>query len=233
MQGTGNSSPSLEQQTRTKTLSISTEKHATKAYTVPREGKRNCLPTIISGWKYELANILLASLSTLGTAAIIYTNQDCNLTNWTFFITPNAAISILMTLSKLSILYVLASCIGQIKWIQFSLNHSLKDFRLYDDATRGPTGSVKVLWNMKAPSLLAKIGAFLTVASLAVGPTTQQILTFPSHFIPDAGNTNQVMYADAYQVPSLSNMSNLVIGTSRSLLFRNREYLAGLANGTS
>lgn len=65
-------------------------------------------------------------------------------------ITLNAIISLLSTSNKASLLFTTAECIGQWKWILFArTSRSLMDLERVDCASRGPLGSLILLWPFK------------------------------------------------------------------------------------
>lgn len=111
-------------------------------------------------------------------------------------ITPNTIISAVSTASKYSFLLVVAQGIGQLKWTYFSrAARQVYDVQVFDDATRGPLGSLQFLRNLRFQALVASGGAILTVLSIATEPFTQQILSYPSvlsnvtNFFPTIGAT--------------------------------------------
>ena len=72
--------------------------------------------------------------------------------------------------------------IGQAKWLLFrKQSRNLADFKTIDEASRGPWGAFQLpyrFWDGR--TILALAGAFIVLASLAVDPFTQQILSYPS-----------------------------------------------------
>lgn len=64
----------------------------------------------------------------------------------------NTVISILATISRASTVLVAAAVIAQQKWLRYKKEaHSLIDVLTYDDATRGPLGSLYLLttWRVR------------------------------------------------------------------------------------
>jgi hypothetical protein len=93
-------------------------------------------------------------------------------------ISPNTLISIFAAISKTALLVAVADCIGQLKWIRFEQRpHLLKELEVYDAATRGPWGSLKLLFTTRHTAILAAFGAFITVVSIAIDPFSQQIIS--------------------------------------------------------
>lgn len=68
------------------------------------------------------------------------------LPDWPMGLTPNTVVSLLGELSKATLILSVAEAIGQLKWLWFRTGErTLKDFEVYDLASRGPSGSVKLL----------------------------------------------------------------------------------------
>lgn len=70
----------------------------------------------------------------------------------------NSILSISATVSKSSLLMANAAAMSQLKWIRLgsrSKRHRLYDIQLYDDASRGPWGSLMLLMSNKKLSVSA------------------------------------------------------------------------------
>ena len=70
------------------------------------------------------------------------------------------------------------ACISQLKWIRFKTTRSgrrLAEFSTIDSASRGITGSVKLLFSGARPQL-AFIGAIITTLALAFDTFSQQVI---------------------------------------------------------
>lgn len=64
-------------------------------------------------------------------------------------ITPNAIISILATFTRASFLLTIGETIGQLKWLFFQARpQRVSDLQIFDDASRGPLGSLRLLWRI-------------------------------------------------------------------------------------
>ena len=99
-----------------------------------------------------------------------------------FGLTLNAIVSILATASQSSLAFTTASAIGQLKWCWLTKNdQTLDDLQTFKDASRGPLGSLSMLF---ATSIkfkpLASIGAAIVILALAYDPFVQQVLQYPS-----------------------------------------------------
>lgn len=78
----------------------------------------------------------------------------------------------------------MAESIGQLKWVWFfeqgkdARNKPLYDIQSFGGASRGPLGSLMILFRQKGLSL-ASLGAAITLLSLAFDPFIQQIIDYP------------------------------------------------------
>jgi hypothetical protein len=92
----------------------------------------------------------------------------------------NAIISILATGCKASLMFMIAEVVSQLKWIWFrSKPKQLLDMQTFDGASRGPLGSIMILFQHKGRSLIS-FGAAIIVLLLAFDPFVQQILSYPT-----------------------------------------------------
>jgi hypothetical protein len=98
-------------------------------------------------WVMEVLS-MGASIFFLGCLAVLLWLFDGQ-PIWDYYsLTLNTVVAILSTAAKAAILLPVANCIGQWKWILFSgPPRRLFDFERIDEATRGPMGSVKLLFS--------------------------------------------------------------------------------------
>ena len=69
---------------------------------------------------------------------------------WPLGITINSLVALLTSLSRLAFMVPLVQGMSQLKWVWFSSKpRPLSDFQLYDEASRGPWGGVKILFKLK------------------------------------------------------------------------------------
>ena len=83
--------------------------------------------------------------------------------------------------------------------------NSLKDIQVYDEATRGPLGSLLFLWHFrKAPwvTYTAFIGCVVTILAIAADPFTQQILRYDVLPTEDPGIRATLQHAHIYDFGS-------------------------------
>lgn len=139
---------------------------------------------LVTLWRLEL----LASIFSIGCIAAIVAllatidgKPYSHFGLWKVDITPNSLISIMSILSKSSLLLAVTEGLSQLKWIHFQQRaRKLSDLQVFDSASRGPLGALKLLWSLRFRAAAASCGAILTVLALATEPFVQQILTYPN-----------------------------------------------------
>jgi hypothetical protein len=98
-------------------------------------------------WLLEIVAMALSFASLAATAGLLAHFHGKPISQWEWHaLTLNTIVSILTTLAKTMLLYVLASCLGQWKYITFSRRpRTLIEFDMLDNASRGPGGSFVLL----------------------------------------------------------------------------------------
>ncbi|KAF7181989.1 hypothetical protein CNMCM7691_001377 [Aspergillus felis] len=183
-----------------------------------------CNVAIINdGWTYEVLTITLSIGCIAAIATILATMDGKSLSQWTMPIQPNALISVFAVVAKASLLYSVAQCIGQLKWLYFRSGvHPMIDIQRFDDASRGPWGSLIFLWKFRLTALTSSGACFITIAALAIDPFTQQVLEFPFRLVSNGQGS-------AYTQRSIGYKSDLkYTGTPQKI---NSAFQAAMALG--
>ena len=134
-------------------------------------------------WRWEIASALFSFLCVVAIIIILKVYQERPLSNWHFVhnITLNTVVALLSTLSRTALIVPVASCLSQLKWIHLVRSpRPLREMQIFDDASRGPWGSLELVWRLHLKTKLATWGSLITVLSLAMGPLSQQLLSYPS-----------------------------------------------------
>ncbi|KAJ0309417.1 hypothetical protein COL516b_002661 [Colletotrichum fioriniae] len=91
-------------------------------------------------------------------------------------VTLNAVVSILSVTMKAAVAFVLSECLAQWKWILFTReDRPLMDFDRIDAATRGPLGSLRIIFRTQG-AYAVQLGAILTLLAVALDPLAQQVI---------------------------------------------------------
>lgn len=113
-------------------------------------------------------------------------------------ITLNTIVAIMVNIAVAASISVVVECISQLKWLWFSEQpRSLADIQVFDEASRGLFGSLKLIWGIRHRSI-ATTGAFLVVVQLAVAPLTQQSLHYESRSVAAEGINGTLPYMEKY-----------------------------------
>lgn len=129
-------------------------------------------------WTVELVCWAIAALSIAGIVIILESHKNKPLPKWNFGITLNSLISILATTGQMAMTKPIVECINQLKWLWFLRREKILGFQAFDDASRGPTGSLALLAKLRGLHLVS-LGAAITVVAVAFGPFAQQVVTYP------------------------------------------------------
>ena len=103
------------------------------------------------------------------------------LAQWHLRIAPNAVISFLGTIAKSAFMIAVVEIISQLKWIHYQeKSRSLSDLRDFDESSRGPFGSIKLIVKQNRKALLASWAALITVTALLIEPAFQLVFSYPT-----------------------------------------------------
>ncbi|KAL4805366.1 hypothetical protein BDV18DRAFT_161022 [Aspergillus unguis] len=107
----------------------------------------------------------------------------------------NAIISVLATACKSCLTLAVAEAISQLKWVslQSEKYKKLVSIQAYDDASRGPLGSLMLLISQRCRSLVS-LGAGILVLLLAFEPFLQQVISYPNR-LTDSGDSGGIATA--------------------------------------
>lgn len=98
-------------------------------------------------WTLEISAIALSIAALVAVAVLLPLYDNKPLTKWNFFLSFNTVISILGATSRAALAFAIGSCISQGKWNWFSRrDDSIMVFDRFEEASRGPWGSVRLLW---------------------------------------------------------------------------------------
>lgn len=163
--------------------------------------KKGPLPTLRE-WKWELLACIFSLACMAAIVAILSTFQGKALQDWNLpgGILPNSVVSIFATLSKSAMLYVLGEGISHLKWIYFQQRgHRVLHMQTFDDASRGPWGSLILIRRIRWRASLAAGGALLVILALAIDPFAQQVLSYPPKKIGDPRSNASLPLAREYK----------------------------------
>jgi hypothetical protein len=112
-----------------------------------KDKARRGLFSFLSDWILETLALVLSLLSFIAMTYLLFVSDEQPISKWTKSpITLNALVSILAGASKSGLAFVISMCFSQGKWNWLSRTaRPLVDFDRFDAASRGATGSLRVL----------------------------------------------------------------------------------------
>ncbi|KAK7960639.1 hypothetical protein PG988_011853 [Apiospora saccharicola] len=170
----------------------------------PTQTRRGCWEAVQDWtWTLELLSLVFAIASTIAICIILWLWDDRLLSDWPLPIQPNSLVSIFSTLAKTALMLPIGSVISQMKWIWFEEPQNLNDLQTFDRASRGPWGSLKLIWDTRGKAWITKLACVVTVAALAFEPTAQQVLSFETWNTPSSNSTASLSVATNWTSASL------------------------------
>lgn len=97
-------------------------------------------------WWWELLSWMIGTLSLLTMLLLLTFFHNKSTTTWRSKLSINAIVSALAQTSQTSLAVSLSSGIGQLKWDWLRSRRQKRDIDTFDDASRGPLGSLNLIW---------------------------------------------------------------------------------------
>ncbi|RDW57287.1 hypothetical protein BP5796_12737 [Coleophoma crateriformis] len=128
-------------------------------------------------WVFELLCLITSALALVGTVIVLkYYNGHPIPIVLPYDVKLGSVLAVLSTVMRAAIGVFLAAGLGQMIWSQFRQgSRPLSDVSLFDDASRGVTGGITLLWSRHG-NWRSTIGIFCTLLVFAIGPTIQGTL---------------------------------------------------------
>ncbi|KAI1211236.1 uncharacterized protein F4807DRAFT_29334 [Annulohypoxylon truncatum] len=137
-------------------------------------------------WWLEIVSCLLVVAMIAALVGTIQPYQGQPLSRWPYSLPINTIVSFYSEVMRAAMVLVLGDCLSQLKWSWFTSPRPLHHLEHYDNASRGPWGSLGFLWAIRLRAILPSIGGIMMVLSVLLVPFTQQIVQFYSCTILDA-----------------------------------------------
>lgn len=120
-----------------------------------RDVSRLAQHSLLWYWWQEIiaCAIMVSALS--GAILVLGLYENRALPKWPFSITPNSLISVFVVIMKATMLAILASGLGQTKWLWFKNPRPLSQYTIYDKAPQGPKYAAQLLWILRGRFVLA------------------------------------------------------------------------------
>ncbi|CAG8235622.1 unnamed protein product [Penicillium salamii] len=151
-------------------------------------------------WILETVSLVFSIACLMSIYGILFAYNGKPRPEFSYNISLNAIVSVLATACKSSLIFVVGAGLSQLKWVWFQNRRKLSSIQAFEDASRGPMGSIWLLFRHKGRSI-ASLGAMILILMLAFEPFVQQILNYPTERIristeTPAAAAPQVQYYD-------------------------------------
>ncbi|KAH7388826.1 hypothetical protein BKA66DRAFT_414697 [Pyrenochaeta sp. MPI-SDFR-AT-0127] len=152
------SSESSQEVVDTAVASQSTQPQSSVSSVVIATGPvKNAKPSILVEWRWEFFTWALGTVSGTAILVLLLSFKDKPLKLWSSPIQPAAIVAILSQISQSALIVSISACIGQSKWSWIRQKHHSIEIERFDEASRGPEGSLKLLslsiWNPRTRRL--------------------------------------------------------------------------------
>ncbi|KAF2730568.1 hypothetical protein EJ04DRAFT_409067, partial [Polyplosphaeria fusca] len=104
---------------------------------------------VVNGWRWELFTWVLGTLGFVATLVLLLHFDGRPQSSWKSPIQITTMIAALAQLSQTALLVPISYGIGQLKWSWFRQERTAIDLDRFDLASRGPDGSLRLLWHLK------------------------------------------------------------------------------------
>ncbi|KAE8349839.1 hypothetical protein BDV28DRAFT_52780 [Aspergillus coremiiformis] len=148
-------------------------------------------------WSWEILSVIFSILCFIAILVILFIYDGRASPALPHGIRLNTVVSVLATGSKSVLIFIVSAAIGQLKWIWFRKRNQLFDIQLFDDASRGPWGSLILLFKRRTWSLVS-LGALVTVLATAFDPFMQQVLSYPMRQVQTPSEMAAVQQCSGY-----------------------------------
>ncbi|KAH7076855.1 hypothetical protein BKA63DRAFT_291604 [Paraphoma chrysanthemicola] len=175
--------------------------------------KQQKLPLVFVEWRWELFTWALGTIAMSLILALLCIYKDRPLTSWKSKIQISAVVAIFSQVAQSALIVSVSATIGQAKWSTLTSKRPTIDVERYDEAMRGPEGSIKMLVaalasprspdNRRFRTHLALLAALVTVLMLSFGTFTQQAVAINVRHVEnnsqDIGASSTVSRALSYR----------------------------------
>jgi hypothetical protein len=117
----------------------------------PTKGQQSSRYKLLE-WRWELFKWALGTSALITVFILLLWFKEKPVSAWRSNVQMTAIIAALAQTAQSALMVPVAACIGQLKWTWFRANPQRTiDLETYDMASRGPEGSLKLLFKLSRP----------------------------------------------------------------------------------
>ncbi|KAF5003079.1 hypothetical protein FDECE_10360 [Fusarium decemcellulare] len=140
-------------------------------------------------WWPELSCGIISIASLIGLIVVLRDVNGKSLPDWPLGLTLNTLIAFLSTICRAAFIIMIAEGLSQLKWLHFRQGTPLTHFQIFDDASRGPWGSIRLM-TVTGCWPVGLLPALVLVSALLTSTLTQSVVSYPTRLAPVPGNPN-------------------------------------------
>jgi hypothetical protein len=164
--------------------------------TPQQRGPLRNFPSFIYNWWLCILSVFVSLCAIAAIVGLLFFVDGQPIPRLPLKITVNTYVSFFATVAKGTMLVAVNESISQLKWLWFREPRTLQDIQVFDDASRGPIGAVRLMFRTRTG--LIALGSLVAVLSLVIDPFAQQIVSYPERPILSKMATARVGRAQTY-----------------------------------
>ncbi|KAF9880320.1 hypothetical protein CkaCkLH20_02274 [Colletotrichum karsti] len=142
--------------------------------------RRRPIFSILKGWWQEIVWSVISLICVIVLVVLLNAYDGKPLPNWPSGLTLNTVIAFISTVCRTAFILPVMESLSQYKWNWYKKSpRPLADFRVFDEASRGPWGSLKLLVTTKG-RVVGILSAIILVSGIATSTLTQSVVTYPT-----------------------------------------------------
>jgi hypothetical protein len=162
--------------------------------TPQQRGPLKNFPSFIYNWWICILSVFASLCAIVAIVGLLVLVDGKPIPSLPLQITVNTYVSFFAKIAEGTMLVAVNESISQLKWLWFREPRTLQDIQLFDDASRGPFGAVRLMIRTKTGLIV--LGGLVAVLALALDPFSQIIVSYPSRSV--VKKTASVGRAQAY-----------------------------------
>ncbi|KAK2017460.1 hypothetical protein LZ32DRAFT_654882 [Colletotrichum eremochloae] len=144
---------------------------------------------LLQGWWQEIVWCIISIICIIILVMVLRSYNNEPLPNWPLGLTLNTVVAFIATFCRTSFVLPVVESLSQYKWNWYKSPRPLKDFQIFDEASRGPWGSLRLLLATKG-RLVGVLSAVILVSGIVTSTVTQSVVTYPTRSVQLPGNDN-------------------------------------------
>lgn len=142
----------------------------------------------LKAWSPEATWCLLTVGVFIGLVVLLAQHDGKKIPEWPLGLTLNTVVALLATMCRFMTFIPVTEGISQLKWNWFTSNtRPVKDLYAFDQASRGPWGSILLISRLRGRFIsLGTMASFVMISGLATSFLTQSAIAYSTKLVADS-----------------------------------------------